>query len=91
MNATIDRTKKPFTLEGGLRNRTFQIIAIAGTLIFLIRFILQDYDEEVIIYSFFIFYLIYFVISLILTFIYLNYFEDTLASDIAERYAQIKD
>ncbi|MHA1969363.1 MAG: hypothetical protein ACW964_16385 [Candidatus Hodarchaeales archaeon] len=91
INAIIGGVKKPFKLEAGLRNRTFQIIAGVGTLIFLIRFILQDFILETVILSFFIFFLAYLAISIILTFIYYNYFEDDLARDIANRYFEVKE
>ncbi len=91
INAIIGGVKKPFKLESGLRNRTFQIVASVGTLIFLIRFILQDFTLETVILSFFIFFLAYLAISIILTLIYYNYFEDDLASDIANRYFEVKE
>jgi len=91
INAIIGGVKKPFKLESGLRNRTFQIVASVGTLIFLFRFISQDFTLETVILSFFIFFLAYLAISIILTLIYYNYFEDDLARDIANRYFEVRE
>ncbi|HEX9909055.1 MAG TPA: hypothetical protein VGB78_11440 [Thermoplasmata archaeon] len=85
LGASISGQAKHFTLYNGLRSRMFQSYFAVGTIFILVRVSIQEIAIafEVYVVAFATFMLILLGSALLSTFVYLNYFENTLAEDIA--------
>ncbi|RDE13010.1 MAG: hypothetical protein C4K47_06930 [Candidatus Thorarchaeota archaeon] len=86
LGASISGQAKQFTLYNGLRSRMFQSYFAVGTLFILVRVSVQEIAVafEVYVVAFATFMLVLLGSALLSTFVYLNYFENALAEDIAK-------
>jgi hypothetical protein len=90
LNVYIKGPAKDFTVYNGLKSRTTQTLVTFGTLILIIRLAFETIDFQQWIYSFINSYTFFLGSTIITVFVYFNYFENDLASYIANRYREIK-
>jgi len=90
LNARIKGQAKDFLLYEGNGKRALQTLVALGTVVFFIRLavrVISVVDLLTAIANFFFF---FFVATLVFTFVYFNYFEDSLVKDISRIYRKIK-
>jgi hypothetical protein len=87
LGVSITGQTKHFTLYNGLRSRMFQSYFAVGTIFILVRVSFQEIAVALDVYvaAFATFMVVLLGSSLVSTFVYLNYFENPLAEDIARR------
>lgn len=85
LGASISGQAKQFTLYNGLKSRMFQSYFAVGTIFILVRVSIQEIAIalEVYVAAFATFMLVLLGSASLSTFVYLNYFENALAEDIA--------
>ncbi|MFW6038736.1 MAG: hypothetical protein ACOC89_04290 [Candidatus Saliniplasma sp.] len=82
LKVTIPGPAENYQIFDGLKSRLLSLVLALGTIILFLRLALESVSIENLLYPF-IFYFLGFVIStLIMTFVYFNYFENALAEDI---------
>ena len=86
LDARIKGPIKDFKLFNGLKSRVTQAIVTFGTLVTLIRLLLEKTDLQQLFWSFINYYPAFLVSVTIFTFIYFNYFVNDLARNITNRY-----
>ncbi len=91
LNARIKGPVKDFQLYSGIAYRMYRTFVTLGTLIIIIRLALKNVNPLDVIAAFPIYYMFFITIIFFLTFVYLNYFENDLAKDVADRFTEIKD
>jgi hypothetical protein len=91
LDAKIKGPVKDFKLFNGLSSRMFQTLVAFGTILLLIRMALRNPAFLEVMASFVIFFIFFIPGVYIGTFVYFNYFENDLASDIAKRYGELKE
>jgi hypothetical protein len=84
LGASIKGLTKPFTLFNGIRARIFQSYLASGTIVILVRL---SFSEVAVAFSSYLSGFAAFTasllgVSLICTFVYINYFENDLVEDI---------
>ena len=89
LDASIKGPVKDFKLYNGIHSRFYQLIVAFGTLITFIRIALKDIDKIILIKAFLNYYVGFIAISIVITFVYFNYFENELAKDIAQKYDEL--
>lgn len=90
LDAKIKGPVKDFMLFDGLSSRMFQTLVAFGTILLLVRMALRNPAFMDVMSSFVIFFVFFISGVIIVTFVYFNYFEDDLASDIAIKYKELK-
>ena len=90
LGAGIAGGRKEFTLYQGVRSRLLQTFFAIGTLLLLIRVLISGTDVEAFVRGFSSFMMMLLLISLITTFVYLNFFENELVEDIAAEFKSVK-
>jgi hypothetical protein len=85
LGASISGQAKQFTLYNGLKSRMFQSYFAVGTIFILVRVSIQEIAIafELYVVAFATFMLVLLGSAILSTFVYLNYFENELAEDIA--------
>jgi len=91
LNARIKGPVKDFQLYSGIVYRMFRTFVTLGTLITIIRFAIIKVNPRDVIATFPLYYMFFIATIFLLTFVYFNYFENDLAKDVADRFAEIKD
>jgi hypothetical protein len=91
LDARIKGPVKDFKLFNGLSSRMFQTLVAFGTILLLIRMALRNPAFLEVMVSFLIFFIFFIPGVYIGTFVYFNYFENDLASDIAQRFKELKE
>jgi hypothetical protein len=91
LNARIKGQVKDYELYRGIVYRMYQTFFTLGTIIIILRLGLERIDIEEILLALPMYYLFFMSTILLVTFIYINYFENGLAWEVAKRYRQIKD
>ena len=91
LNARIKGPAKDFQLYSGISYRMYRTFVTVGTIIIIIRLALRNINSRDVITMFSLYYGFFIIVIFLLAFIYFNYFENDLAKDIANRYAEIKD
>jgi hypothetical protein len=86
IDARIKGQAKDFTLFNGIRARIFQSYVALGTLIILIRLSITQIEPEAYLAGFASFMVMLTGCALVCTFVYLNYFENSLIEDIAVQF-----
>jgi hypothetical protein len=90
LDAKIEGPVKDFKLYDGLSARMFQTLFAFSTLILIVRLALEKSEVQSVLLSFASFYIFFVIGVLIFTYIYFNYFENDLASDIAKKYEKLR-
>lgn len=90
LGAGISGSKKDFTLYNGIRSRLIQTFFAVGTLLLLARVLISGTDIETFAAGFSSFMLMLLLVSLLCTFVYLNYFENDLVEDISKEFSASK-
>ena len=90
LGAGIAGGRKEFTLYQGVRSRLLQTFFAIGTFLLLIRVLISGTDVEAFVSGFSSFMAMLLLISLITTFVYLNFFENELVEDIAAEFDSVK-
>jgi len=90
LGASIGGPAKEFTLYNGLRSRLFQTFFAVGTLLLVARILVTSTNIEAFVAGFTSFMGSLLLISLICTFVFLNYFENDLVEDIAVEFRAIR-
>jgi hypothetical protein len=91
LDAKIKGPVKDFKLFDGLSSRMFQTLVAFGTLLLLVRMAIRNPEFVEVMFSFVIFFIFFIPGVIIGTFVYFNYFENNLASDIAIKYKELKE
>jgi hypothetical protein len=91
LDAKIKGPVKDFKLFDGLSSRMFQTLVAFGTLLLLVRMAIRNPEFVEVMFSFVIFFIFFIPGVIIGTFVYFNYFENDLASDIAIKYKELKE
>jgi hypothetical protein len=91
LNARIKGPVKDFQLYSGIVYRMFRTFVTLGTLITIIRFAIIKVNPRDVIATFPVYYMFFIATIFLLTFVYFNYFENDLAKDVADRFAELKD
>jgi len=91
LNARIKGPVKDFKLFDGIKSRMVGTLVAFGTLIVFLRFALRDISAFKILEEFTNFYFFFIVVTIIFTFVYLNYFEDDLAMTVHKEFDELKD
>lgn len=86
LGAGIGGAKKEFTLFNGIRSRLLQTFFAVGTLLLLARVLISGTDIGAFIIGFSSFMATLLLLSLLCTFVYLNYFENDLVDDISTEF-----
>ncbi|MFP4545633.1 MAG: hypothetical protein ACLFPN_02135 [Methanomassiliicoccales archaeon] len=86
MRARIQGVIRDFHLYDGVRSRLFQTVGAIGTALVFVRLALEEVNAVDLAFRFAGFFITFLVISIMFTFIYFNYFDDELASDVREGY-----
>lgn len=86
LGAGISGQTRPFTLFDGIRSRMFQSYFAIGTIVILVRLSIEEIAValEYFVFAFAAFMATLLVSATVVTFVYLNYFENKLAEDIIE-------
>ena len=86
LGAGISGQTRQFTLFDGIRSRMFQSYFAIGTIVILVRLSIQEIAValEHFVFAFAAFMVTLLVSATVVTFVYLNYFENKLAEDIIE-------
>ncbi len=90
LGAGIGGAKKEFTLYNGIRSRLLQSFFAIGTLLLIARVLISETDIENFVVGFVGFMVSLTMVSLLCTFVYLNFFENDLVQDIAAGFQQAK-
>ena len=90
MDARIKGPVNDFKLYNGLKSRTTSYTVTFGTIILLLRLAIIKTDLNQLFWLFTSYYPLFLVSSIIITFVYFNYFENDLANNIVNRYREIK-
>jgi hypothetical protein len=89
LDARIKGSINDFKLYNGLKSRTTSYTVTFGTIILLIRLAIIKTDLHQLFWLFASYYPLLLVSSIIITFIYFNYFENDVARNIVNRYRRI--
>ncbi|MFO7791567.1 MAG: hypothetical protein R6W73_01110 [Candidatus Saliniplasma sp.] len=73
-----------FHLFDGIRSRLMSLVLALGTIILFLRLALEAVNFEALLYSFFFYFFGFIVNAIFITFVYFNYFENSLAEDILQ-------
>jgi hypothetical protein len=90
LDARIKGPIDDFKLYNGLKSRTTSYTITFGTIILLIRLAIIKTDLHQLFWLFAGYYPLFFISAIIITFVYFNYFENDLASNIADKYREIE-
>ena len=90
LDARIKGSINDFKLYNGLKSRTTSYTITLGTIILLIRLAIVKTDLHQLFWLFASYYPLFLVSAIIITFVYFNYFENDLASNIVNRYREIE-
>jgi hypothetical protein len=91
LEARIKGPVRDFRLFDGLSSRMFQTLIAFGTILLLVRMALRNPEFVQVMFSFIIFFIFFIPGIFVGTFVYFNYFENDLASDIANKYKKLKE
>ena len=86
LGAGISGQTKPFTLYNGIRSRVFQSYLAVGTIVIFVRLSIREISValETYVAAFAAFMIVLLGFALLSTFVYYNYFENSLAEDIVD-------
>ena len=86
LGAGLSGQTRQFTLYEGIRSRMFQSYFAVGTIVILVRLSIQEIAValEYFVFAFAAFMITLFISASVITFVYLNYFENKLTEDIVE-------
>jgi hypothetical protein len=90
LDARIKGLNNDFKLYNGLKSRTTSYTITFGTIILLIRLALIKTDLHQLFWLFAGYYPLFLVSAITFTFVYFNYFENDLASNIVNNYHEIE-
>lgn len=85
LGARVDGVREDFYLHIGARTRMIQTMVALGTLFLIVRMAIQEIGVDVILWRFAGYTLILFMISALVSFVYFNYFEESLIQELRER------
>jgi hypothetical protein len=91
LDAKIRGPVKDFKLFNGLSSRMFQTLVAFGTILLLIRMALRNPEFVEVMFSFVMFFIFFIPGVFIGTFVYFNYFQNDLASDIARKFRELRE
>ena len=91
IDARIKGPVKDFQLYSGIAYRMYRTFVTLGTIIIIIRLALKNVNLREVIMAIPIYYVFFIITVFFLTFVYFNYFENTIASDVSEGFVKIKD
>ena len=91
IDARIKGPVKDFQLYSGIAYRMYRTFVTLGTIIIIIRLALKNVNLREVIMAIPIYYVFFIITVFFLTFVYFNYFENNLASDVSEGFVKIKD
>ncbi len=91
IDARIKGPAKDFQLYSGIAYRMYRTFVTLGTIIIIIRLALKNVNLREVIMAIPIYYVFFIITVFFLTFVYFNYFENNLASDVSEGFVKIKD
>jgi len=91
IDARIKGPVKDFQLYSSIAYRMYRTFVTLGTIIIIIRLALKNVNLREVIMAIPIYYVFFIITVFFLTFVYFNYFENNLASDVSERFVKIKD
>jgi hypothetical protein len=91
LDAKIKGQVKDYQLYRGIVYRMYQTFFTLGTIIIIIRLGLERIDPGVILLTLPVYYLFFISTIFLVSFIYLNYFENGLAWEVAKKYRKVKD
>jgi hypothetical protein len=91
LNAKIKGQVKDYLLYRGIVYRMYQTFFTLGTIIIILRLGLERIALKEILLTLPIYYIFFMAVIILVSFIYLNYFENGLAWEVAKRYKVIKE
>jgi len=91
LGVNIKGQTKEFTLYNGIRARMFQSYFAVGTIVVIVRLSISEVSTTAYLEGFFSFMFMLVLVSILCTFVYLNYFENALAEDIAMQFRGMVD
>ncbi|UCH89009.1 MAG: hypothetical protein JSV49_12385 [Thermoplasmata archaeon] len=91
LDSRIKGPHRDFRLYNGLKSRMIETLVAFGTIVFIVRMAVREIDIMTFISSFVNYYVFFFITAIVITFIYFNYYENKLASDIIKRYKVLRD
>lgn len=91
IDARIKGPVKDFQLYSGIAYRMYRTFVTLGTIIIIIRLALKNVNPGEVMMTIPTYYALFIIIVFLFTFVYFNYFENNLASDISEKFVKIKD
>ena len=90
LDACIKGPVNDFKLYNGLKSRTTSYTVTFSTIILLLRLAIIKTDLNQLFWLFTSYYPLFLISAIIITFIYFNYFENDIASNIVNRYREIE-
>jgi len=91
LDARISGPVKDYKLYSGIVYRMYRTFFTLGTIIIILRIGFERVNINDVIFALLMYYIFFILTIFLLTFVYFNYFENSVAWVVAKRYGKIKD